>query len=80
MVIYFETKLSTSYFIFDGKIALWAVSYVAEMLAAKKSMIKMLRVKIADMVLSSTDDSTVWPKVRHDVMNSFLVENQFLNI
>ena len=45
MVIYFETKLSTSYFIFDGRIALWAVSYVAEMLAAKKSVIKMLRVK-----------------------------------
>lgn len=36
MVIYFETKLSTSYFIFDSKIALWAVSYVAEMLATKK--------------------------------------------
>ena len=38
MLMLFETKLSTSYFIFDGKIALWPISYVAKMLAAKMSM------------------------------------------
>ena len=40
-----ETKLSSSYFIFHGKTALWPISYAVKMFAAKMFMAKMLTVK-----------------------------------
>lgn len=37
------------YYIFEGKIALWLISYVAKMLVAKMFTAKMLMVEIPDM-------------------------------
>lgn len=44
-----ETKLSTSYFIFNSKIALRPISYVAKMLVVKMSMAETLTVKVPGM-------------------------------
>ena len=44
-----ECKLSTSFFIFNNKIVLQPISYVAKMLVTKMSVAKMLTVKILDM-------------------------------
>lgn len=41
-------KLSTSYFIFHGRIALGPTSYAAKMFAVKMSMAKMFMAEIAD--------------------------------
>lgn len=44
-----EAKLSTSYFIFYRKMALWPVCYVVNIFVAKMLVVKMLTPKILDI-------------------------------